>query len=98
MSYQCVRIYRFRPGRLGRVVESVRLGLIPELAQQPGFMRFRFVTTADDRAVSESVWETDAQAASADVVEAAWVRSTISGDLAGLPDLLIGEVEVDVGL
>lgn len=96
MPYQCVRIYRFRRGVLGRVVPVVRFELVRALLSQPGFLRYRFVVTADDRAVSESVWETDAQAASADVVEAAWVRTSISGDLDGLPDLLIGPVEVDV--
>jgi len=95
MRFQCVRIYRFRRGSLFRVVTSVRLNLIPQLRKEPGFVRFRFITTADDRAVSESVWETEAQAASADVVEADWVRASISDELDGLPDLLIGPIEVD---
>ncbi len=54
------------------------------------------MTTADDRAVSESVWETEEEAIAADVVEADWVRATISGDLDGLPDLLVGPIEIQV--
>lgn len=96
MPYQCVRIYRFRRGALGSVLASVRFILLRSLIAQAGFLRYRFVTTADDRAVSESVWETEEQAAFADVVESDWVRASVSDDLAGLPDLLIGPVEVDV--
>ncbi|MGH2457445.1 MAG: hypothetical protein ACRDIY_01095 [Chloroflexota bacterium] len=96
MPYQCVRIYRFRRGALGGVLASVRSGLLGSLMAQSGFLRYRFVTTADDRAVSESVWESEGQAAFADVVESDWVRASISNDLAGLPELLIGPVEVDV--
>lgn len=79
------------------MLSSIKASLVPSLMAEPGFVRYRFIVTADDRAVSESVWETDAAAASADVVEAAWVRADISSDLAGLPDLLIGSVELDTG-
>lgn len=96
MHYQCVRVYRFRSGTIDRVSRAVELELVPRLLQQPGFVAYRFVTTADDRAVSESVWETQEEAVSADVVEADWVRAIISADLDGLPDLLIGPIEVQV--
>ena len=96
MHYQCIRIYRFRRGRLGSVVSSVRRALLSALMAQTGFLRYRWVTTADDRAVSESVWETEEQAAFADVVESDWVRAHVSRELEGLPDLLLGPVEVDV--
>lgn len=95
MTYQCVRIYRFRPGSLDRVSRSVRFELVPAFARQPGFRRYRFVASADDRAVSESLWETSPQAVSADVIEGDWVRALVSTDLADLPDVVIGEVEVD---
>lgn len=97
MHYQCVRIYRFQHGSLGEVIASARQQLIPKLETQPGFVRYQLVTTADDRAVSTSVWETDAAAATADLVEADWVRASISHHLAGLPELLIGPVVVDTG-
>jgi hypothetical protein len=97
MYYQCARIYRFRTGTMDHVRSAVEATLLPSLAQQPGFVRYRFMTTADDRALSESVWETIAEAASADVVEGDWVRGSISSDLDGLPDLLIGPIEIEVG-
>ncbi|SRR5579885_1784301 len=98
MPYQCVRVYRFRSGKLGRVVTSIKQTLAGSFTTQPGFIGYRFVTTADDRAVSESVWDTDEQAAFADVIESDWVRANISQYLDGLPDLLIGPVEVDVAV
>ncbi len=96
MYYQCVRIYRLRRGALGRVRRFVDLRLVPALAQQSGFVGYRFISTADDRAVSESVWETEEEAVAADVIEADWVRATISGDLDGLPDLLVGPIEIEI--
>ena len=96
MTYQCIRTYRFNRGALGSVKDSAMRDLLPDLERQPGFLGFRLITTADDRAVSESIWETYEQAQFADVVEAAWVRQTISDRLDGLPDLFVGPIEVFV--
>jgi len=96
MTYQCVRTYRFNRGALGTVKNSALWDLLPELERQPGFLGYRLITTADDRAVSESIWETYEQAESADVVEADWVRKSISDLLAGLPDLFVGPIAVFV--
>ncbi len=96
MYYQCVRVYRLRRGAIGRVKRAIDLHLVPALTQQPGFIAYRFMTTADDRAMSESTWETQEEAVAADVVESDWVRAHISADLDGIPDLLIGPVEIQV--
>ena len=98
MTYQCVRTYRFNRGALGQVKDSAMWELLPDLERQPGFLGYRLITTADDRAVSESLWETYEQAQSADVVEAAWVRRSISDLLDGLPDLFVGPIAVFVQL
>jgi hypothetical protein len=95
MSYQLVRTYRLDPGALGAVVRSVERVLVPDLRRQPGFLSYHLVTTADDRAVSESTWETDEQAAYADSVEAEWVRAKITSYLAALPDQFVGPVAVE---
>jgi hypothetical protein len=95
MSYQCVRTYRLKPGSPGAVQWSAELHLVQTLRGQLGFLGYRFVRTADDRAVSESAWETDAQAAFADYLEAEWVRQHISAHLAGLPDSYLGPVTID---
>ena len=95
MSAQLVRTYSLNPGALGALVRSVERDLLPDLRRQPGFLSYRLVTTADDRAVSESTWETDGQAAFADSVEADWVRAKITGHLAALPDQYVGPVAVE---
>lgn len=97
MLFHCVRIYRLRPGTTGRVVNLARRFLLPALEGQAGFRHYHLLTTADDRLVSDSVWETEAQAAFADLLESDWVRAHISDDLDGLPDLLIGVDKIDTG-
>ncbi|MBX6772194.1 MAG: antibiotic biosynthesis monooxygenase [Chloroflexi bacterium] len=94
MPYTCIRLYRLRAGTAQRVQRMVARSLLPLLEAQPGFLEYRFMVAADDRAVSESLWEHVEEAASADAVEADWVRSALSPELDGLPDSLIGAVEV----
>ncbi len=95
MAAECVRLYRLRPGALRTVTQAAEATLVPTLRQQPGFLAYRLTATADDRAVSVSVWESESQAAFANLLEAEWIRDAIASVLVGLPDELIGRVVVD---
>jgi hypothetical protein len=96
MPFQLVRTYRFRPGATSVVARSVERELAPRLRQQPGFLTYRLLTTADDRAVSVSTWVRPEEAILGDVVEAEWVRDAITDELAALPDVFVGQIVVEI--
>jgi hypothetical protein len=78
-------------------VATAEWDLVPVFRRQNGFLGYRLTTTADDRAISVSSWETEELAAVADMLESEWVRIHIADRLDGLPDVFVGKVVVEVG-
>src|SRR5262245_5441725 len=94
-SHECVRTYRLVHGSIPTVVATAEWDLMPVFRRQNGFLGYRLTTTADDRAMSVSTWETEELAAVADMLESDWVRAHIADRLDGLPDVFVGRVVVE---
>jgi ribosomal protein L3 len=73
-----VAVYKFRPAGADIVIERAKVGMVPIFRQQPGFIAYVVVKTADDAGVSISAWETAEQAEQAVQAAAAWVKANVA--------------------
>lgn len=73
-----VAVYQFRPGGADIVIERGKAGMVPIFRQQPGFIAYVVVKTADDAGVSISTWDTAEQAEQAVQAAAAWVKANVA--------------------
>ena len=79
MQHTRVAIYQFKPGTVGEALAKAQAGLLPIYRAQPGFVGYGVVTTANDGAVSISIWETAEQAQAAVQTAGSWVAANVAG-------------------
>jgi len=86
-----VAIYQIRPGTADEILRRAQSGMLPIFRQQPGFVAYEGVVTADEEVVSISTWESAEQAQAAVHTAAGWVRENLA-DMILSVDNYVGEL------
>jgi heme-degrading monooxygenase HmoA len=86
-----VAIYQIKPGTADEILRRAQSGVLPIFRQQPGFVAYEGVVTADDEIVSISTWESAEQAQTAVHTAAGWVRENLE-DMVFSVDNYVGEL------
>lgn len=73
-----VAFYKFTPGGADIVIERAKAGMLPIFRQQPGFIAYAVIKTADDGGVSITTWDTAEQAEQAIQAAASWVKANVA--------------------
>ena len=82
MKHIRVATYDITKGNFQDIAEEARVGFLPKLQDQPGFLRYGVADIGDRKLVSISLWETHEQAEHAVPVAAEWVRGNMSDRVA----------------
>ena len=91
MAHVRVAIYQIRPGTADEILRRAQSGMLPIFRQQPGFVAYEGVVTADEEVVSISTWESAEQAQAAVQMAASWVRENLA-DMIVSVDNHVGEL------
>jgi len=91
--YTVIQRYTFDPQSSATLHRNIREGFVPLLHQSPGFVAYYWVDTGEGAGASLSVFE-DQAGADAAFEQAAGVVFERLATLAGMPDVIRGEVRV----
>jgi hypothetical protein len=76
--FTTIRRYNVKPGEMQTTIERVRLGLVPVVSQQRGFISYLALDAGDNVAVSVSCFENRPAADAANIEAATWVQAHLS--------------------
>jgi uncharacterized protein YcbX len=91
MQYIRIANYKINKGTFPEIVDIAKAGMLGTFKVQPGFVRYGLADTGDGNCVSNSMWETHAQADAAAPVAATWVREHL-GDRIELRSNQVGDL------
>jgi hypothetical protein len=78
MRYTRISTYDLTNSTFGELTDVCEKGILPILAEKPGFVNFGLVDIGDRKVVSLSIWETREAAQNSAVVAATWVKANIA--------------------
>jgi heme-degrading monooxygenase HmoA len=79
--YARVVVYKFKAGTTDSIAHKANTGLAPIYQRHAGFRSYEAIQTGPDSAISISTWDSEAHAAEAVKLGAAWVASNIAEDV-----------------
>jgi hypothetical protein len=91
--FTTIRRYNVKPGQMQTTLDSVRVGLVPVVSRQQGFVSYHALDAGGNVAISVSCYRSRAAADAANLEAATWVQ----GHLSRLQpiDVNVGEVLVE---
>ena len=90
--YASIKRYQVDPGSVDEVVKKAEEGLMPIVAEVPGFNAYYIVNAGDGVVASFSVFEDQAGAEESNRLAADWVKDNLAPLVTGGPEITAGEV------
>ena len=91
--FATIRRYQGKPGQTDESMRLVQQGLIPIIANQPGFISYHAIDAGGDTAISVSMYENQGAADAANASAASWVKVNLA-DVVGPVEITGGEVRL----
>lgn len=79
MRYARFATYDVIKGNFSELVALAETGILPLLAQEPGFLNYGLIDAKHNKVVSISIWETREEAQKSATVAATWVKENLPG-------------------
>ena len=91
-----IRRYRIEPGKMPEITRRIEESFLPLLRELPGFVSYQVVDCGDGFMASISTFETRQAAEQSREAAADWVREHMAGFLSGIPDVMTGQILLEV--
>jgi hypothetical protein len=92
MQHPRVAVYEVKPGTADTIIERAQAGMLPAFRSHAGFVAYGVLKAHENRVVSLSFWETEAEAEEAIPVAREWVAANIA-DMVVSVENHVGDLE-----